>query len=1234
MDMIKYLLFITLLTYNINISAQIIHREINWDNNEVNSNITYSDLGIPVYSETLQLESTYETIHISNLTFEDFDEEINNLSQIPIEIQTGNIRYQNDTKTSAWIEFIPVIKVNNQLKKLVSFDIEIIKQKSVTVATQQKDWKSSSVLSNGKWVKIKTQERGVYKIPYSQLQSWGFSNPSQVNLYGNGGYVLPKMNDEEYPDDLVQNSIWHGKDSENQDCLFFYSTGTIKWNFDEASNLFTHERNDYSDYAFYYLSDQGNTSLIEDAESETASFTQDVSTFTGYLVYEDEKVNLIETGRRWYGDRYTNGQSRNYNFSVSHLNQSSPVKVHVEFAGRSELVSRFKIFADVNQVDEVTFEPVDVTSITNLYASARQSTIELSGLSQDFRISLRYLSSNSSSYGWLDFIELNFKNDLVLDQPQLIFRDNDSVGDGTVTRFNLTATSSNIQIWDITNFTNPKSIQYSQSGNLVQFKVKTDSLKEFIAFNPDEDIPEPEFVEDIENQNIHAASIPEMIIISHPDFLQQANELAEFHEQYDQMTVSVVTPEMIYNEFSSGMPDVSGIRNYLRMCYNKTNSGEGELKYVLLFGDGSFDNKDILGKGLNFIPTYQSKNSLVPTSSFVSDDFFVLLDEGEGEYQGFIDLGIGRIPAKNTQEASIFVDKIKNYSSSNSLGEWRNVISFIGDDEDLNTHMTQAEQLADDVNAMNPAYFTDKIYLDAYQEQYSPGGETYPDVNSAIYNRVKNGALILNYTGHANEFSLASEKILNTSDIDNWTNYNKLPIFITATCEFSRFDANENSGGEHILFNPDGGGIGLFSTTRVVFSNENFILNQEFYKHVFSQDENGKNLRMGDVMKFTKNGISTGINKRNFTLLADPALSLSFPKYNVVTETINGIPAGSMNDTISALSTVTIKGKITDHLGNKLSDFNGELISTVYDKKDTVYTLGNGGETPFKYKLQNEIIYKGVTTVTSGEFEFSFIVPKDISYAVGPGKIIYYANNGEDDANGFTEDFLIGGSSNNSISDLDGPEIDLYLNDENFQSGDEVGKNPVLYAIIQDETGINTVGSGIGHDITAIIDGDENNLIILNDYYLSDKDSYTSGSVIYPLRGLEPGEHTITLKAWDVLNNSSEQEITFTITDKLEIENVICYPNPVSSYTNFQFTHNRTDESFDTRIEIYSYTGSLIDIINERINSNGKESMPVLWEVSKSQVLVRSGVYLYRIIIDADDGSSASKTGKMVISRY
>ncbi len=1232
----KCLFFGVMILLAASVWGQNLQRKISWQEDAAGFISGFPDAlvnekGLPVYLETIELDASNKRIEIVNPVFELLPTSLSkNYPTLQEQLSIAPKYIRSKGEYQAIIEFVPLIREGQTYKKLVSFDIQMTSTTAKSSSFHTRDWKSSSVLSAGKWVKIRTSEEGIHKITYAQLRSWGFSNPASVCLYGNGGYMLPKMNDTFYFDDLEQNAIFHAKDAQGNDCIFFYSTGAVRWSPNYDTGLFSYELNDYSDYAYYFLSDQGNAKNIGVSQQTAGEITHQTSTFDERIFHEVELENLIRSGRRWFGEKFSNGQSRSITLAVDNPANGEFATVLIEAAGRSGSNSKLDVTLNGSGAEPISFSAVNTGDAIALYADLESKLYEVGNPENSVNLELRYSASNSTSYAWLDFVTVNYKRKLDV-YDQLLFRDLASVGPGNITEFQLTVSGTGLQIWDVTDFTSPEAVSFSTENGQASFKVETDNLREFAAFRTSVALPEPEWVGDVSNQNLHQLSGMDMVIVAHPDFLNEANSLAQFHEQTDQLGVEVVTPAKIYNEFSGGAPDVAGIRNFLKMLYDQTNSS---LKYVLLFGDGSYDNKNISGQATNYILTYQSPNSLLPTSSFVTDDFFVLLDDGEGEYTGMIDLGIGRIPANTPTEAKIAVDKIKRYASSNSLGEWRNVVAFIGDDEDANTHMSQAENLATIVNETNPAFYTDKIYFDAYEEESTTSGERYPEVTDAINNRVKEGVLILNYTGHANETALAHEKVLGTNEIDNWSNKDKLPIFVTATCGISRFDADEKSGGEHILFNPNGGGIGLFSTTRVVYSNPNFILNKEFYQHVFSHDVNGNKLRMGDVLKRSKNGINTGINKRNFTLLADPALSLAFPKYRVETEFINGKPVAELTDTIGALSIVTIAGRIADHAGNLLESFDGELISVVYDKKYAVETLGNGGQAPFSFEMQDHIIHKGVTTVTDGRFEFSFIVPKDISYAVGKGKISYYANNVTTDAHGVFENFKIGGAANGSINDTEGPLVDLFLNDRDFRSGDDVGKNTVLIADLEDENGINTIGVGIGHDITAILDNDYANGFILNDYYLSEKDNYKKGQVIFPLNNLSVGEHTLKFKVWDVLNNSTEVEIHFVVDASLEIVDVEAYPNPARNFSNIVFTHNRPGVSFDTQLEIFNFSGSLVDVLTQRLGSNGTRSLPLIWQINESQMLIRDGAYLYRVTITADDGYSANKTGKIIISRY
>lgn len=1092
-------------------------------------------------------------------------------------------------------------------------------------------WKSASVLKTGKWIKIKTKDKGFYKITYDQIKQWGFANPDQVSMYGTGGYMLPVFNKDTRFDDLESYPVLKGKDSAGKDCLFFYSTGNISVTEDAKTGVLSHKQNYYATETYFFLSDQGSVKTIGKSAEITETAGRTVNAFSNYAYYEKEARNLISSGSQWFGEEFNAGQLQTFNLTLDNPDLSKSVLFLVAAAARSSASSSMNVNVNGKSLADISFLALDVTDPTGYFANEQISTA--SGLisSNALQIKLGYSATNNSSNAWLDYISVNYQSSLKMIGDVYSFRGKGASGTTTSSEFVLNGASAATKIIDVTDINNSVEMPATYNNGQLSFKSKSAETREYVALNLTGSIPAAEFVEAVDNQNLHGEDLSQMIIVANKKLLVSANELAEFHRIKDGMSVLVLTPEVIYNEFSGGLPDPAGLRNYFRMCYDKgRQTGANTLKYVLLMGDGSYDNRNIMQKSHNLIPTYQSEISLSPTESFVTDDFYGFLDENEGDSQGILDLGIGRISAGNADDAGYVIDKIKHYYEKESLGNWRNVVTFIGDDEDYTTHMTQAESLATLVNKTYPGFFTDKIYLDAYKQISTSGGEKYPDVSAAISNRVKQGTLVMNYTGHANEKYLADENVLDISTINSWSNYSRLPIFVTATCEFSRFDSDDTSAGEYILFNPKGGGVGLFSTTRLVYSGANFVLNTAFFKHIFEKDEQGKNLRLGDVMRKAKADANTGINQLNFTLLADPAMRLANPEYQVKTVSIDGKDVVTQTDTIRTLSVVTVKGYIADINGAKLTTFNGEIIPVVYDKAQQVETLGNGGQTPMSYNVQNNVIYKGLASVKNGEFEFSFFVPKDISYKLGKGKILYYAYNETADAQGYFDQFYIGGASNNTISDTKGPDVELFLNSESFKDGDQVSASSVLIANISDDTGINTSGTGIGHDITAILDDDYSNIMVLNDYFQADKDLYTSGTIVFPLTDLAEGEHVLRLKVWDVLNNSTEVEVRFVVKDDFRIENVSCYPNPMQGQTKFIFTHNQPDESFDVTLDVYQSSGAQVDSYQVRVGSAGTKSLPFEWIPADHLVKMKPGVYVYRLTVTTDDKKTTTGSGRLV----
>jgi hypothetical protein len=862
--------------------------------------------------------------------------------------------------------------------------------------------------------------------------------------------------------------------------------------------------------------------------------------------------------------------------------------------------------------------------------------------------------TSSGATGWMNWVEVNARRHLIMTGNQMLFRDAQSAGSGNVAQYQLTTGSVNTAIWDVTDHHTPKLQSVTSTPGMMEWVLPADSAREFIAFETNGFLT-PASRGIVPNQNLHATQPVDYIIITHPLFMAQAQEIAQLHADHDSLTSVIVTPQQIYNEFSSGAQDVTAIRDYIKMIYDRAATAEELPRYVLFLGDGSYDMKRRLSNNTNLVPTFQNLNSLGLTESYTSDEFFGLLnDSGKwdtGADIGDCDIGIGRFPVQTVSEAQGIVDKIRFYmtrqepilnpasctnNQCGSGGEWRNTIVFIGDDEDSNIHMSQADQMATLVDTTYDSYNIDKVYLDAYQQEQTPGGERYPTVNEAITRKIERGCLILNYTGHGGEVGLAHERVVEVQQINSWINKCNMPLFVTATCEFARYDdPGRTSAGEYVLLNPAGGGVSLFTTVRLVYSTPNFILNRNFYRTVF-QPINGKMPRIGDVYRITKDISGNSVNNRNFTLLGDPALKLNYPVNKVVTTEVNNQPVNlNSPDTLRALSLITVKGYIADTAGNQMNGFNGVLYPTVYDKPSSITTLQNDPPTaPFVYKLQRNILYHGKVTCVNGNFEFSFVVPRDISYQYGIGKISYYAENGVTDASGSYENIIIGGANPNPQTDVTGPSIRLFMNDSSFVPGGITNSDPKLYAIVSDSNGVNTVGSGIGHDIVAVLDGETDKAIVLNDYYQASVNSYQRGTIIYPYTDLAEGVHTLSLKVWDVYNNSSTVTTTFEVrnTEGITLSHVLNYPNPFTTSTSFYFEHNQCCTDFDVMVQVFTVSGKLVRTINQQMYAEGFRSQPIEWDGRDDYGdKIGRGVYIYRMYVRSSDGTSAEHYEKLVI---
>ncbi len=1106
--------------------------------------------------------------------------------------------------------------------------------------------KTSSVLASGKWWRITVKNTGIHKISYQDLTDMNMDpehlDPSKIRLFGNGAGMLPEANNALRFDDLREIPIKIiGGDVEKLypgDYILFYGESPDSWPFDYNTKLFSHVKNLYSDFTCYYLtigSVPGKRVLPSASlDSTPNSYSQ---RFIDYSLHEIDSLNLIKSGKLWVGEEFNNKcNSYNFPFSFPNIDSSSVLRIVTFVVAKAPLTSKFLLSVNGQLYDSIQVELTDPLS-SNIFATSKKKTTNIINPPSSGQITLEYNLPTSSSLGWLNYLELTCQRNLIFSGSQMPFRDPNSIGENKITEFLIKKTHPGVQIWDLTSREDIKQIIPVSTDSTIKFRVVTDTLKEFIAFDTSEYFPVKLFGP-VTNQNLHALQPATLVIITHPKFIEEAERLAAFHREHNHITVLVTQITDIFNEFSCGQTDITAIRDFIKMLYDRGYPGN-EPKYLLLFGDGTYDPKDRLPENNNYIPTFQSAESLRPLGTYVTEDYYGIMGDSAGaEANGKIDIGIGRFPVSTVEEAKTIVDKIIRYSSSSDtvLSEWRNTITFIADDENTNLHLHQAEQLAQIVNDKYPVFNLNKIYLDAYKMIQTPAGARLPEVNDAIAKALKSGTVILNYTGHGGEDGWAAEKVLTIADINNWKNADKLPVFITATCEFSRFDNPERvTGGEMVLLNPHGGAIALYSTTRLAIATSNFKLDTSFFSNLIPGNGD-PNPKMGDLIRISKNNNGNNGNIRNFVLLGDPAQSIAFPNHRVNTTFINQREVDSRPDTALGLSMVTVKGQVEDEAGIKISNFNGTVFPKVFDKPVINRTLGNtSGSFPENFSLQNSILFQGRSSVKNGEFEFDFVIPKGISLQFGNGKISYYARNGETDAGGFYNNLIIGGEDPTINPQNEGPEIGLFFDSTNFTSGQRTGKNTTLLAFLKDPDGINAYYLGIGHEIVATLDHNNSHPIILNDLYQPAFDKFGSGTIRYPFSDLSNGYHTLRLKAWDLFDNSATKEIEFLIFDQpvLSVNNLTNFPNPLQDHTIFTFKPMQHYGNLDVQIQIFTYTGQLMKTLEEKVSENSSSVITIPWNgTGENNQQLTDGLYIYRLIAKGSNGTFTSASQKLVIS--
>lgn len=1209
---------------------------------------------LPKFNKKLIFQGKLTNVRLSlrNIRFESIplSQDFQNKDVVPNDFVITSIEGMEQKNGVAAVSIETIRKSSTGYEKLVSF--ELVADYDLELARSsfgKTSWAANSVLATGVWIKLAISQTGMHVLDKSYLKSIGLNvdviDPRTIKIFGMGGGMLPQRNSEFRYDDLPENAIVvegesDGVFNESDRVLFYAKAQNDIWRYNQSSNRYEHEVNIYSDVTYYFMTYGGGMGKRVNSLPAVTSPNKQTSQFDQRYYYEKESYNLIKSGRQWMGEEFNRITSYSFPINLGAINSAEPVYFLSRVVARSFTPSSFSIFVNGNGVLSQSISAV-VADYQTPYAAAATNTTLLNLPTGSFTLNYTYNVPIPGSVGWLDFFELQSRN-FLSQTAQIAFRDSRTVGTGNITEFQISSNKPAI-VWDVTSSVVPKAINANFSGSIISFSAATDSLREFISFTGEE-YYKPVGAERISNQNLHGLAPAQLFIITHPQFNNEAQTLAQFHRTNSGLSVHVISVDQIYNEFASGSQDVSAIRDFLRLFYKRATTPSEMPKYVTLFGRASYDFKNRIANNTNYVPTYESVESFSPIGSYNSDDYLGLLDDNEGKWDSpfdakeFLDVAIGRLPAQNNVQAQNMLNKVIKYVTQPDLGDWKTKMIFVADDGDFNIHLNGANTLANRAIQEFPNYNVKKVFIDAYPEENTAGGARNPAAQSEIVKSVEQGAMLINYTGHGGEVGWASERILNTDDINGWTNGNKLPLFVTATCEFSRFDdPARTSAGEMVLLNPNGGGIALFTTVRLVFSSANDALNSYLFDHIGFDSAAALNpQRMGEVMRLTKNDyLNNDKNERNFTLLGDPAIYLAYPKYRVQTTTIQQAPVGIVPDTLRAFAKITIGGKITDIQGNTLNNFSGVIYPTVYDKPTRYRTLGNEvGAGSVQFEMQNNVIHRGKASVTNGLFSFTFVVPKDIGYEIGYGKVSYLAENGREDAVGNFQNIIVGGTSDTIPPDAIGPNIRLFLNDENFVYGGITNESPTLIVKLKDENGINITGRGVGRDISLTLNNNVTSTTSLNDFYQSKMDSYQEGEARYKMSDLPQGKNSLKLRAFDVYNNSSEEMLEFIVTNSEEValKHVLNYPNPFTTNTTFHFDHNKAGEPMTVQIQIYTISGKVVKHLQTDVVTSGNHFEQLSWD-GKDEYgdNIGKGVYVYKVKVRSSTGKTAEEYQKLVI---
>ena len=1141
------------------------------------------------------------------------------------------------------------------MKKTIFTILSFVSLLWVQVAIAQ-DNVYHSVLSEGTWYRLSVAQEGVYKLDYSTLKAMGVNmgslNPNQIRIFGNPSGALPEKNGVSRYDDLSEVALYvsgaeDGAFDEN-DCVLFYGQESTRWKL--GSDKYTRERNYYTDSTYYFLCvNSGSDGLrVENKESlSVEDVTTIVTEFPDFQWHEEELMSPFNIGRNWYGEMLnTQAPQLPLDFVFPNLVTDKALSFNAEVMGRNKSgVMHYSLRINDNLLVN---NAVIAKAGENFYGVLANSSGQFFIDSDTARLTLSMNPQETKSTLYFDYIEIYAWRQLKRVGDMFPFRLKPSQLGDEKSAIWVQNVGSQHWLWDVSNPLKPMRQMGRLSANNFVFAIGEKAEKRYFMFDPSKALAVASW-KPVANQDLHAVVDADMIVITHNSLLQQARELANFHAEKDDMMCVVADVDEIYNEFSTGVPDPTALRDFIRMVYRRS---AGNLKYVTLFGRASFDYRDLYGYGFNLVPCYEMAEKPNHEISFCTDDYFALMDDDEGEgCTGHVDLGVGRIPASTPEEAEIAIMKIKHYYDlSTTYGEWKTNHLFVSDEDDSNFvgYNEEYERIMDTIEA---SINRNKIYCGAYEKVSTSAGFRFPQVTSDMLQAIDKGLLTLTYTGHGGVVALADERIFGTTEIATLTNYDRMPFVFTATCEFSKYDNPLLvSAGEQLFMQPNGGAIAMMTTCRPTYGIHNVKLGRCLTNQLYRRDNEGKPLRFGDIARLAKANNTNFANNSSLpsalslnirmVLFGDPALRIALPEKKVKTLKINGKDVDDNEIELHAMTMVSVEGEITTYDGQPDNLFNGELWVRLFDKKITMKVLYSNKESSGTkwVKFHKDVIYRGKATVRNGKFTLNFQVPKDINLEYDAPRFSYYAYDPVRgiDAMGCFDELVLGGTDPTIVPDNEGPNISFYWNEPSFANGDVVQPEGTLYADLYDAQGIYYYDFSLGRNIMLNSNAFHYDSKVLNDYYEPAIDDFRRGRVTFPVDNLSPGTYNFTLKAWDMQGNPSEASLWLVVGGDKDVflAQVCNYPNPFNEETYFTLAHGGEDGDFDLSIEIYDLLGRRVNRIMERVCSQGGVIEPVRWDGRSSDGHpLNSGIYTYRLTLTDDRGFSRSVSQRMVLVR-